>query len=296
MERCVHKHLNEYLMINSIITPNQSGFQSGDSTVNQLLYLNNTFHKALDDGKEVRVLFCDISKAFDRVWHKGLLFKLKSIGISNELLKWFSDYLSNRRQRVCLKGQFSSWRQDTAGVPQGSILGPTLFLIYINDIVKEINANIRLFAADTSLFVIVEDPITAANLLNNELTKISSSAGKWLVKFNPNKTISFIITRRKNKQRHPSLFMNNIEIKEVPSHKHLELTFSDDGTWHQHIAAITSAAWKRIGTLWRNKFALDKLSLSKIYLTHIRPLLEYANIIWDNCSVEKKTKKKTLPW
>ena len=132
MERCVHKHLNEYLMINNIITPNQSGFQSGGSTVNQLLYLNNTFLKALDDGKEVRVLFCDISKAFDRVWHKGLLFKLKSIGISNELLQWFSDYLSNRRQRVCLKGQFSSWRQVTAGVPQGSILGPTSFLIYIN--------------------------------------------------------------------------------------------------------------------------------------------------------------------
>ena len=91
-------------MINNIITPNQSGFQSGDSTVYQLLYLNNTFLKALDDGKEVRVLFCNISKAFDRVWHKGLLFKLKSIGISNELLQWFSDYLSNRRQRVCLKG------------------------------------------------------------------------------------------------------------------------------------------------------------------------------------------------
>ena len=155
---------------------------------------------------------------------------------------------------------------------------------------KEINANIRHFADDTSLFVKAEDPITVANLLNNDLTKISSWAGKWLVIFNPNKTITFILTRWKNKQRHPSLFMNNIEIKEVQSHKHLGLTFSDDGTWNQHIAAITSAAscWKRTGTLRRNKFVSDKLSLSKIYLTHIRPLLEYANIIWDNCSVEKK--------
>ena len=146
---------------------------------------------------------------------------------------------------------------------------------------KELRANIRLFADDTSLFVIVEDPITAANLLSNDLTKISSWAGKWLVKFNSIKTISFILTGRKNKHRHPSLFMNNIEIKEVKWHKHLGLTFSDDGTF-------TSAAWKRIGILRRNKFVWDKLSLSKLYLTHIRPHLEYANIIWDNCSVENK--------
>ena len=117
--------------------------------------------------KAVRVVFCHINKAFDRVWHKGLLFKLKSIGISNELVPWFSDYLSNRRQMVCLKGKFSSWRQVTASVPPGSILGPTLFLIYVNDSMKEINANIRLFADDTSLFVIVEEQITGANLLNN---------------------------------------------------------------------------------------------------------------------------------
>ena len=201
--------------------------------------------------------------------------------------------INNRRQWVCLKDQFSSWRQVTAGVPQGSILGSILFLIYLNDIMKEINANIRLFADNTSLFVIVEDPVTAANLLNNDLTKISSWAGKWLVKFNPNKTISFIITRRKNKQRHHSLFMNNIKIKKVQSHKHLVLTFSDDGTWNEHIAAITSAAWKRMGTLRRNKFVFDKLSFSKIYLTHIRPLLEYANIIWENCSCRWK---ETHPW
>ena len=122
MERCVNKHLNEYLMTNNSITPNQSGFQIGDSTVNQLLYPNNTFLKALDEGKQVhvRVVFCDFSKAFDRVWHKGLLFKLKSIGTSNEMLQWLSDYLSNRRQRVCLKGQFSSWRQS----PQESLKLP----------------------------------------------------------------------------------------------------------------------------------------------------------------------------
>lgn len=187
---------------------------------------------------------------------------------------------------MCIKGKFSSWRHVTAGVPQGSILGPLLFLVYINDIVRELSANVRLFADDTSLFVIVEDPISAANILNNDLLKISSWAGKWLVKFNPVKTVWFVITRRRNKRQHPPLYMNNVEIKEVHTHKHLGLTFSDDSTWNEHIALITTTAWKRIGTLRRNKFILDKRSLNKIYITYIRPLLEYANIIWDSCTIE----------
>ena len=235
--------------------------------------MQDTFLKALQEGNEIRVVFCDISKAFDRVWHSGLLFKLKSIGLSDELIAWFSDYLSNRRQRVGIKGYFSSCIM--AGVPQGSKLGPMLFLIYINDIVKELSANVRLFADDTSLYVIVEYPIS--NLLNNDLLKISPWAGKCLVKFNPVKTEWLVITRRRNKRHPPPLYMNNVEIKEVDSHKHLGLTFfSNDLTWNDHIASITSIAWKRIGTLRRNKFILDQRSLNKIYITYIRPLLEYA--------------------
>ena len=94
MERCVHKHVTKYLIQHSVITPYQSGFRTGDSTINQLLYINNEFAKALDEGKEIRVVFLDISKAFDKVWHKGLIFKLRSIGISANLLEWFTDYPS----------------------------------------------------------------------------------------------------------------------------------------------------------------------------------------------------------
>ena len=93
-----------------------------------------------------------MSKAFDRVWHKGLLLKLRLIGITEPLLTWFSDYLSNRKQHVVLPGTCSDWSDILAGVPQGSILGPLLFFIYINDIVKDIDTNVRLFADDTSLY------------------------------------------------------------------------------------------------------------------------------------------------
>ena len=174
MERCVHKHMTNYFTENNVITPYQSGFVSGDSTVNQLLYLSNEFSKALDEGKEIRVIFCDISKAFDRVWHRGLIHKLRSAGISGSLLDWLSNYLENRQQRVCLQNCTSTWRSINAGVPQGSILGPLLFLIFINDIVNNIIGIIQLYADDTILFDIVEDSLVTGTTLNIDLSTIFS--------------------------------------------------------------------------------------------------------------------------
>ena len=99
-----YKHIYNFLLENRIISSNQSGFTPGDSAINQLLYITNEFGKALDDGNEVRVVFCDISKAFDRVWHNGLLTKLKSIGIQGPLLSWIKNYLLDRKQRVAING------------------------------------------------------------------------------------------------------------------------------------------------------------------------------------------------
>ena len=111
----------------------------------------------------MRGIFLDISKAFDKVWHKGIIFKLQQNGISGKLLRVLSDFLKDRKQRVILNGQFSSWTSVNAGVPQGSILGPLLFLIYINDLADGLSSNAKLFADDTSLFSIVHDVDTSAN-------------------------------------------------------------------------------------------------------------------------------------
>ena len=124
-----------------------------ETTINQLFYLANEFYKALDGGKEIRIIFCDISKAFNRVWHKGLIYKLRSAGLSCSLIDWLLNYLENRLQRVCLNNCTSLWQSIYAGVPQGSILGSLLFLIFINDIVKDIRGIIRLFAA--TLFCLI---------------------------------------------------------------------------------------------------------------------------------------------
>ena len=159
-----------YVLEYHIITEHQLGFQPTDSTVNQLVYIYKTIISNLDIGKDIRFIFCDISKAFDRVWHTGLLYKLRKIGIDGNLLSWVTDYLDDRKQKVVLDGFSSGWAEIDAGVPQGSVLVPFLFLIYINDIVDDLDCNIKLFADDTSLYVIVDEQnyIQAADMLSTD--------------------------------------------------------------------------------------------------------------------------------
>ena len=121
------------LLSNLVLSPGTTTFQ--------LIHTYHTICEGVDSGKEVPVVFCDISKAFDRVWHRGLIYKLKNLGCSERLLRWFSSYLSDRRQRVVINGQASGWTYIKAGVSHGSILGLLLFLIYINDIVNELYAS-----------------------------------------------------------------------------------------------------------------------------------------------------------
>ena len=288
LERLVFKHFYNHLRDNNILSSLQSGFIPGDSTINQLTYLYNVFCQALDEGKEVRAVFCDISKAFDRVWHDGLILKLQAAGVTGEVLAWFKSYLNNRRQRVVIPGATSDWTFICAGVPQGSILGPLLFLVYINDIVTDIRSNICLFADDTSLYIFVDDPISAAGCINIDLQKISRWAATWLVSFNPSKTEALLVSRRLFRNRHPPIYMENQLITEVDTHKHLGIHFSNDGTWHHHIRYITEKAWTRINIMRKLKFKLDRKSLETIYLTFIRPILEYGDVLWDNCSQYEK--------
>ena len=128
----------------------------------------------MDEGYEIQGVFLDISKAFDKVWHEGFVFKLKQNGISGNLLNTFEDFLRNRKEIVVLNGQTSNWKNMHAGVPQGSILGPLLFLIYINHLAENLSSNPKLFADNTSLFSIVRDLNTSANENNYDLKNIEA--------------------------------------------------------------------------------------------------------------------------
>jgi len=288
LERIIFKNVYNYIRDSSILTPHQSGFQPGDSTTNQLAYLYHMFSQALDSKKDIRIVFCDISKAFDRVWHDGLLFKLKKIGIGGSLLLFLQDYLSNRYQSVVVEGQKSEPGLIKAGVPQGSVLGPLLFLIYINDLPENVISNIKLFADDTSLYVEVEDHEQAAVSLNNDLQSIKNWADQWLVNFSPPKTKLMTCSFRSENVL-PDIIFHNVTLTETKSNKHLGLTLSKNLSWSEHINAILKSVSPMSDVLNRLKYKLDRVSLEQIYFSFIRPKLEYGSHIWDNCnSVDAK--------
>ena len=282
--RAVFKYVFNFFRDTGAISIKQSGFKPGDSTVYQLTHLYHIFSEALDKQKDVRLVFCDISKAFDRVWHPGLLSKLSKVGIVGKLLLWFQNYLSDRSQRVVVNGQESSWGSITAGVPQGSVLGPLLFLIYINDITDVVeHSQVRLFADDTILYLFVDNPATTAEALNEDLRHITEWADNWLIKFSPSKTKSMRLSR-KHKLASPPLTMGGTILEEVKSHKHLGVTLSNDLSWNSHIEDIVAKASQSLDVLNALKYKLDRVTLDKLYKSFIRSKLEYANITWDNCS------------
>jgi hypothetical protein len=293
-EKVVFKHLFNYIKDNNLITTHQSGFIPGDSTVNQLVYLYNLFAKALNDKQDIVLVFCDQSKAFDKVWHPGLIYKLQTFGITDSLLLWFKSYLANRRQRVTIKNAKSSWKTIQAGVPQGSILGPLLFLIHINDIIDGIESQIKLFADDTSLFLIVDDDQNTCRLqLNRDLERIDKWAKSWLVTFNPEKTKLLHISLKHN-VNHPILIFNNHQLEKVEAHKHLGITFNDKLTWTHHINNIFTSANVKLILLSKLKFILDRKTLFTLYTSFIRPCLEYGNIIWNNLSETDSDKLESV--
>ena len=176
-----------FFLANNLLAPNQSGFKPSDSCINQFPSIMKFIHLLMMD-LIVRSILLDISKAFHKVWHEGIMFKVEQNGITDDLLNILSDFVRNRKQRVALNGQSSSWTIVNARVPQGCILCPLLFLIYINDLQDGLSSNAKLFADDTSLFSVVHDINTSAIELNSDLKKINDWAFQWKMTFNPDRS------------------------------------------------------------------------------------------------------------
>ena len=209
---------------NELFSQYQSGFKPGVSWISQLLCITHHIYQSLDDGLETRAVFLDLSKAFDGVWHESLLFKLKQSGISGNLLNVITLFLHQKKQRVVLNGQHSSWTN--TGLPQVSILGSLYFLIYINDISDGLTSNPKLFADVTSLFSVVQNINSTANDLNSDLIKISNWVFQWKIRFNPDpekqaQEVKF--SRKINKTDHPRLYLNENLIKSLSSQKHFRM-------------------------------------------------------------------------
>ena len=225
-----------FLLEKNLVSPNQLGFKPGDSCINQLLSITHEIFQSFDEGFEVRSVFLDISKAFGKVWHKGLIFKLSQKGISGDLLDILSDFLNDREQRV-INGQKSTWENVNAGIPQGSILGPLLFLIYINDLSSDLSSKTKLFADDTSLFNLAHDINTSANELNNDSKKVSNWAFHWKMSFNPDtskQAQKVIFSRKLKKVTRPPLVFNNANVSQCKSQKHLGIILDSKLKFEDH--------------------------------------------------------------
>ena len=248
----MYNEIFSFFIENGLISQKQSGFKPGDSCINQLLSITHEIYKSFDDGWEVKGVFLDISKAFDKVWDQGVSFKLKQNGISGNLLKIMEDFLANRYQRVVLNGQVSKWAAVNAGVPQGSILGPLLFLIYINDLLTGLSSNSRLFADDITLFSVARDMTSSANILNNDLLKINNWAYQWKMSFNPypsKQAQEVIFSRKIKKPSHASLIFNNNKVIQTPYQKHLSMLLDHEFSFGEHLKYVANKVNKLIGLL-----------------------------------------------
>ena len=284
-EKLIFDSLYTYLTHHQLITKNQSGFRSGDSTTNQLLFLVNEIHEAFENPNslEVRSVFLDISYAFDKVWHDGLIHKLEQNGVSGNLLNLTRSYLHNRKQRVVINGSCSDYFSIESGVPQGSVLGPLLFLIYINDLEANIKSRIKFFADDTMLFSIVHDVQTSANELNHDLLVIQKWAYQWKMEFNPDPTkqaTELLFSCKKNKNNHPPLIFNRQVVKNVEYHKHLGLILDTKLSFVNHINAKITTAKKYIGIIRYLSNHLPLKVLSQMYKVFVRSHLDYCDFIY----------------
>ncbi len=290
-EKLVFKEVYAHLKSNGLISKFQSGFTPGDSTINQLIHITDRILKSLDTFEDCLGCFLDLTRAFDTVWHKGLLFKLNNYGIrdhpmGSKTLSWFTSYLSNSGHKVSIDGKTSSTRFINAAVPQGSVLGPLLFLVYINDITIDIESDIFLFADDTSIFKSGKNNQILANTINSDLNKISLWAKRWKITINPTKTVCMLFSKKANPDKNFVIRLNNDIIGLSDSHKHLGLCLTSDIQWKKHINEIASKARQRLGCLQKYKFKLDRRSLEQCYTTFVRPLLEYGNVIFDAANME----------
>ena len=246
----------------------------------QLLYLIHKIRTSWGKAIITHGLFLDISSAFDKVWHKGLLAKLEQIGISQAVLSLFKSYLSNRKQCVVVDGVKSPFVNINAGVPQGSRLGPLLFIIYINDIVDNLESDILIFADDCSLLASGLDPAETAEQLNRDLIKISAWADMWKVTFNAGKTKDIIFSNKMLNNSPPLLF-NNDYIQRVNTHRHLGVFLTSKLDWSIQIHDICLKANRKLAVLRKVKL-LNRKTLDLLYKITVRSVIDYSLPIYGN--------------
>ena len=264
----------------SILTDKQHGFRSQHSCNTQLIQTVHDFAQSLDHRKQTDVIIMDFSKAFDVVPHTRLLNKLHHFGIAGNTHRWISNFLTNRQQRVVIGGDHSEWAPVRSGVPQGTVLGPLLFLLFINDLPDNISSHVRLFADDCVIYrEIVNDFDSQA--LQHDLDILSKWESNWQMRFNADKCFVLKITHaRKHIFQHNYKLGNSI-LQETQSHTYLGVDINKDLKWNNHINRISAKGNRTLGFIKRNLNSCTEDIKSMAYKTLVRPTIEYCSAVWD---------------
>ena len=221
----------------------------------------------------------DFEKAFDKVSHRRLLAKIHDYGIRGKLYDWVKTFLTERKQRVVVNGEYSDWVSVTSGVPQGTVTGPLWFLIFINDLPNNISSKIRLFADDCVVYRTIRGP-SDADLLQQDLHKLTEWQNKWLMRFNEKKCYVMRIAQA----RSPLQFeytLNGSQLQSTSCHGYLGVDISSDLKWNQHIFRTAAKANRVLGFVRRNLKPCSRRIKNLAYVTLVRPILEYGSAIWD---------------
>jgi len=255
----------------------------------QLLKILDDWTEMLEDGGQVDVIYTDFEKAFDRVPHKRLISKLYSYNINEDIIKWIKAYLNNRMQRVKINNSYSNWAQVISGIPQGSILGPLLFIIYINELpnICDSGSKLFLYADDAKIYnhILNEQD---KDILQNDLNKLKLWADNWLINLNTIKCKKVSFGRHIDNTYHYNIDKSNLE--NLESIKDLGVTFDSHLKFGFHINEKVNKAYSILGIIKRNFNFLDKDSFLLMYKSLVRSHLEYANCIWSPYTVTDKKK------
>ena len=275
-------------MDNNLLHSSQHGFRKKRSTQTALIKVTVDERLSnIDNGEVTASIFLDLAKAFDTVKHSILVRKLQALGVTGLDLDWFISYLDNRQQQVFFNGLLSSTEHILSGVPQGSALGPLLFLVYINDLPCCIShSTVNMFADDTALYYSCNNTDEILRRLNDDLKSIS----RWIklngLALNPKKYEYMVIgsPKRINYVKFGAFMLNGVAIKRVETLKYLGIVLDSNMSWSSHIDYLCNKVSSRIGILKRIMPWLALPSAQTVYKSTIQPLFDYCGVVWDTCS------------
>ena len=282
MEKVVREAIFNHLESNDLLTEFQHGFVTSRSCVTNLLGVIDDWTRTLEDGDPVDAIYLDFSKAFDSVPHIRLLRKMDAYGIRGKMKNWISDFLIGRKQRVKISGSESSWKDVTSGVPQGSVLGPVLFVLFINDLPEVVENTCSMYADDTKIYAPIRNDgdVTA---LQMDLDNLVCWADTWQLRFNASKCKTLHLGKRNQEhsysmRKHDDT--NRVILESTSMEKDLGVLVDNELRFTKHIVAQVNKANKILGLIRRSYEYIDYTTMKQLFIALVRPHLEFAQTVW----------------